>query len=69
MWAVDDVWLSGMVARKNIPIWLMANVLESSDTEVHLREALHNAVIDGTTARDANALTVDHLRKAYGIWL
>ncbi len=70
MWAVDDVWLSGMLARKNIPIWLMANILEPQETEIHLgAAALHTSIVDGINRDEANALTVDYLRQAYKIWL
>ena len=68
MWAVDDVWLSGMIARRNIPIWLEAGFLEAAETEVSLRAALNKSVIDGATQDKANAMTVDYMRKTYGIW-
>ncbi|MBV9549258.1 MAG: glycosyltransferase family 2 protein [Alphaproteobacteria bacterium] len=69
MWTVDDVWLSGMLARKNIPIWVIAQVMEPQETKSHLAAALHTSIVDGATQGDAEILTVNYLRKTYGIWL
>jgi len=68
-WAVDDVWLSGHLARRGVPIWAdkglnrVQAVLPVSQTE-----PLYNAIIDGANRPDANLASVDHMRRTYGIW-
>jgi hypothetical protein len=68
-WAVDDVWLSGHLARRGIPIWAdmglnrVQSILPMSKTA-----PLYGAVIDGANRPEANLACVDHMRMTYGIW-
>jgi len=68
-WAVDDVWLSGHLARRGVPIWadMRLNRVQAI-LPVSQTEPLYNAVIDGANRPDANLASVDHMRRAYGIW-
>ncbi|MDM7932951.1 glycosyltransferase family 2 protein [Tabrizicola sp.] len=69
LWAVDDVWLSGQLARRHIPIWADRRLNRSVairgvvDTTPLLR-----AVIEGADRRAANLACVDYMRETYGIW-
>ena len=69
LWAVDDIWISGHLERRGIPIWgdtrlnLISKVLSVSDSY-----PLYRAVIDGANRRAANLACVTYMRKTYGIW-
>jgi hypothetical protein len=69
LWAVDDVWLSGTLARRGIPIWAdkaLYKVSEIVDTSLHY--PLHKAVLDGASREEANRACIDYMRERYGIW-
>lgn len=68
-WAVDDIWLSGMLARQGVPIWLVANTLSPTNTEAQKSAPLAEAVINGAARRASNRRAVQHLQEAYQIWL
>ena len=68
-WAVDDIWLSGAVARAGVPIWLQAGVPDPRDTDAEVLRPLSKAVVDGADRAAANRAAVDHMRRTYGIWL
>ena len=68
LWAVDDVWLSGQLARKNIPIWGEAHASRLLTTRYQKRAALHAAVIEGAGREDANYKCAEYMRDTYGVW-
>jgi hypothetical protein len=69
LWAVDDVWLSGQMERRGIPIWgdqslyNVRLVIEASQTS-----PLYRSVIDGADRNEANRACIDYMRETYGIW-
>lgn len=65
---VDDVWLSGMLARQGIGIWLAADMPEPKTTEADRKAALyrHRVAEKGRAELDAEA--IDLLRRRWGIW-
>jgi len=65
---VDDVWLSGALARTGIGIWLAANQYEPKTTEADRYEALyrHRVAEKGRVELDATAIEL--LRHRWGIW-
>ncbi|WP_141102000.1 glycosyltransferase family 2 protein [Oceanicola sp. 22II-s10i] len=65
---VDDVWLSGMLARRGIPIWLDAGQQTVQTTEAELAEPLVNMVVGGFGRLDINRQAAEHLRKTFAIW-
>lgn len=67
-WRVDDIWLSGMLARNGIPIWTPANCRQPAQSLAHYQAPLSRAVIDGFDYDGANRACYDYLRKTYGIW-
>ncbi len=69
LWAVDDIWISGHLTRRGIPIWADRS-LECSHVfaELHIQHALHKTVIDGSDRAQANLACVDYMRDVYGIW-
>ena len=66
---VDDVWLSGMMARLGIPIWLHANVPEPALTSAEPFAPLATSVVDGLDRVTANRLCVEYMQKNFGVWL
>jgi hypothetical protein len=69
LWSVDDVWLSGQLARRGIPIWgdVRLNLVRKF-LRVSQSYDLFSSVIDGADRDAANLACVDHMRRAYGIW-
>ncbi len=68
LWAVDDVWLSGMATRLGHKIWLFANQRDPSAAQAEGIEGLAEQVIDGADRHVANQQAVDYMREEYGIW-
>ena len=66
---VDDIWLSGMLARKGIPIWLEANAMIPEDTKAWDYSPLAKDEVGGANRHDANLKTVLYLQDKYGVWL
>lgn len=65
---VDDVWLSGALARQGIGIWLAADQPEPKTTEADRTAALyrHRVAEKGRPELDAAAITL--LRDRWGLW-
>ncbi len=68
-WPVDDVWLSGMVARQGVPIWLLGGILDPRDTEAEVLGPLSKSVIDGADRAAANRAAIGYMRKTFGVWV
>ena len=69
VWAVDDVWLSGHLARRGIPIWVDRKLLQITtllDVQHHF--PLYKAVLDGAGRKEANRACIDYMRQTYGVW-
>ena len=69
LWAVDDVWLSGMVTKNTVPIWLEADATRYRYTPARHADALNSSVIEGADRDRANRLCVEHMQVHYGIWI
>jgi hypothetical protein len=69
VWAVDDVWLSGMLSRKGIPIWLPAGIAMPETTDAHDVESLYRATIEGATRREANRRCIAYMQQHFKVWL
>ena len=65
---VDDIWLSGALARSGIGIWLAANRHEPKTTQADREAALyrHREAEKGRTELDAAA--IEMMRARWGIW-
>ncbi len=68
LWSVDDIWLSGMVGRLGVPIWVEANIREPIDTEAERFSPLYAFTFDGAGRNEANRQGVRYMRETYGIW-
>lgn len=69
LWSVDDIWLSGMLARQGVKIWGEAwsnrcrRVVPASDTQ-----PLYTANIEGAGRAEANRACAIYMQRTYGIW-
>lgn len=68
LWTVDDVWLSGHLARKGVPIWVEAGLELPPANRADRIEDLLTATIDGVDRDGANRACVDYMRATYGVW-
>ncbi len=67
MWTVDDMWLSGQLERRGIPIWLEGgNPVKG--TGIGANNSLAKRVEQGYGRVEANLLVIDHFRQVYGLW-
>jgi len=69
LWTVDDIWLSGTLARRGIPIWLRGNQFSPPDTAAKHHEPLVKSVVDGTDRKSANAAAIAYFQQTHGVWL
>lgn len=66
---VDDIWLSGHLARLGVEIWLPRGLRVCTRSRNDPTAPLRGAVFDGH-ARDAlNRKAVRHFQDTYGLWL
>lgn len=69
LWTVDDIWLSGTLARQGIPIWADKDLFVSyGHLDPASNNALFHAVIEGMDRKQADRACIDHMRATYGIW-
>ncbi len=68
LWSVDDIWLSGQLERRDIPIWTPPAYVAPPETGNHLQAPLFQAVIDGADREQANIACVRYMQDTYGIW-
>lgn len=66
---VDDVWLSGMLARADVPIWLHGNIPEPACTDAEPFAPLVTSVVEGLDRATANRLGVEYMQTTFGVWL
>jgi len=75
LWAVDDVWLAGCLARKDIPIWVERVVSRRKQDKRKVEGTggvvapLTSAVIENHNRAAANQACVRYFREKHGIWL
>jgi hypothetical protein len=67
-WSVDDIWLSGCLARQGIGIWAEANLELAPASEADRTDALFRKTIDGENRQALNRKGITYLRDTYSIW-
>lgn len=65
---VDDIWLSGMLALKGIPIWSPADRYMPLVTEADRQDALYRANFDGKKRHELNVACAQVLQRDHGVW-
>ncbi|MEQ8291051.1 MAG: hypothetical protein RIA08_02505 [Roseovarius sp.] len=66
--AVDDIWLSGQLARQGLPIRLADGARAGMAPAFEDGHALQDAVIGGRGRHGANMACVEVLTRRFGIW-
>ena len=70
LWTVDDVWLSGHLARRGITIRTTDKPLISAPFRVSSENhPLYTHVEEGADRFEANAACMRYFQKTYGVWL
>lgn len=67
-WAVDDIWLSGQMARLGISIYKVGRTPRSSPTRAGKTLALLDLEVGGHGRDKLNLACVNYFRRQYGIW-
>ncbi len=67
-WSVDDVWLSGHLARQNMSIKLAPTAREGMQLAFEDTHSLQDTVMSGKTRAQANRACAALLHQRYGIW-
>ncbi len=68
VWTVDDVWLSGHLARMGVPIWVVAGQFDTQHTPAGVSDALYMSQIEGADRDEANKRCIAYFQNTYGIW-
>lgn len=67
-WAVDDIWLSALLAATDTPIWVDSAILPPTRRPVGGVAALTLAVVDGLDRDASDAAAIADLSARFGIW-
>ncbi|MEM9129108.1 MAG: hypothetical protein AAGA97_05245 [Pseudomonadota bacterium] len=67
-WPVDDIWLSGQLARKRISIQEMRPALHGLRRAFSDTDSLQNTVFQGRNRDQANRACAAEMHALYGIW-
>ncbi|MGR3311995.1 hypothetical protein [Roseovarius indicus] len=67
-WAVDDIWLSGQLARQGIAARLAKGAREGMTPAFDDTHALQDAVIGGRSRHEANLACIERLTRNHAIW-
>jgi hypothetical protein len=65
---VDDVWISGHLARRAVPVIATPSILNHIDHAENEADPLQNAVFNGETRADLNRAAAGFLAGNFGIW-
>lgn len=67
-WWVDDIWLSGCMARRGVGIWVEANMDLAPATVADRTDALFRSRFNGKDRNALNVSCLNHLRETHDIW-
>ena len=68
IWMVDDIWLSGHLARRKVPIWLPKRQRVCLRAKNDTVDALRNSVFDGNDRDASNKRAIAYFQDTYGVW-
>ncbi|MFN4170738.1 MAG: glycosyltransferase family A protein [Pseudorhodobacter sp.] len=69
LWMVDDIWLSGHLTVRNVPIWLhYGGPRVAGAKEEVSAAALRKQTVRGMDRKALNSACVRHYQDRYGIW-
>lgn len=68
VWMVDDIWLSGHMARREVPIWLPKRLSVCQRASNDPVEALRNSSFKGADRDGSNKRAISYFQDTYGVW-
>ena len=68
LWTVDDYWISGHFARRDVPIWMAENFSRPIELKTSRVNALYLSVINGHGRDEANKACLRYMQDTYGVW-
>ena len=69
LWAVDDIWLSGHLAKNGILIEGLENGADLSEHNMDNRvDELRKATLEGANRHEADKACFDYYQKKYNVW-
>lgn len=68
VWMVDDIWLSGHLARRRVPIWLPKRQRPGLRSKNKTVEALLHCVFDGVDRDGSNKRAISYFQDTYSVW-
>lgn len=69
IWAVDDVWLSGILAKNGVPIWLPKGLKMPASSDANAVDSLYRSTIEGADRLEANRRCIAYMQERFGVWL
>jgi hypothetical protein len=69
LWAVDDVWLSGILAKNGVPIWLPKGLKMPAPSDAHAIDSLYRSTIEGADRHEANRRCIAYMQERFGVWI
>ena len=69
LWMVDDMWLSGHLARRNVPIWVPARCPIPVGADHVKLDALRTSTFDGVDRAGSNLAAIRYFQDTHGIWM
>jgi len=67
-WTVDDVWLSGQLARKDIPIYTPWRLPCPRSSEAVDQDSLLDLEFEGASRQESNRKAAVYCQNKYGVW-
>lgn len=68
IWMVDDIWISGHMARQGIPVWVLEGQKICALAQSEEIEALHASVFGGANRQASNRRAAQYFQETYGVW-
>ncbi|MCO6385177.1 hypothetical protein [Oceanicola sp. 502str15] len=65
---VDDVWLSAMVARRGVPIWIASGLPAPRTSKAHEHEALWQFAASRGDPDEPDRTCISYVRRTFGVW-
>ena len=69
LWTVDDVWLSGILAKNSVPIWLPKGLKMPAYSDASAVDSLYRSTIEGADRSEANRRCIAYMQERFGVWL
>ncbi len=68
LWTVDDMLLSGHLARRGVPIWVPRGMKMPQKAATERVEALHLGQFQGRSQLELAREAIGYFRETYGVW-